>query len=249
MSWTAQDIVIKVKNKTLLDVAEIRLPEKQITAIIGANGAGKSTLLKALRGLYHHISPHFQQQSVKAMTAQGKIAFVGQHESFNTPLSVMEYVLLGRFPHLSWFAKPNEQDIENAKKILSDYEIGHLSGSPIQTLSGGEKQRAAVVRALMQDTALIALDEPCNHLDIRHQHKLMSDLKTRSQNNDLTAIIVLHDLNLASRYADYIVLLDGGKLTAAGTPDEVMTSEILSAAYRWRIDVLSHHNNAIYFAA
>lgn len=249
MSWTAQHIVIKTKNKTLLDIDQITLPAQQITAIIGANGAGKSTLLKALRGLYHHISPQFQQQSVKKMTAQGKIAFVGQHEGFNTPLSLMEYVLLGRFPHLSWFAKPSAQDIENAKKILSDYEINHLSASPIQTLSGGEKQRAAVVRALMQDTALIALDEPCNHLDIRHQHTLMSDLKIRSQNNNLTAIIVLHDLNLAARYADFIVLLDHGKLVAAGVPEEVMTNETLSNAYRWEINTLHNGKHSIYFAA
>ncbi|MBP3221913.1 MAG: ABC transporter ATP-binding protein [Neisseriaceae bacterium] len=249
MSWTAQHIVIKTKNKTLLDIDQITLPAQQITAIIGANGAGKSTLLKALRGLYHHISPQFQQQSVKKMTAQGKIAFVGQHEGFNTPLSLMEYVLLGRFPHLSWFAKPSAQDIENAKKILSDYEINHLSASPIQTLSGGEKQRAAVVRALMQDTALIALDEPCNHLDIRHQHTLMSDLKIRSQNNNLTAVIVLHDLNLAARYADFIVLLDHGKLVAAGVPEEVMTNETLSNAYRWEINTLHNGKHSIYFAA
>lgn len=249
MSWTAQHIVVKTKNKTLLDIDQITLPAQQITAIIGANGAGKSTLLKALRGLYHHISPQFQQQSVKKMTAQGKIAFVGQHEGFNTPLSLMEYVLLGRFPHLSWFAKPSAQDIENAKKILSDYEINHLSASPIQTLSGGEKQRAAVVRALMQDTALIALDEPCNHLDIRHQHTLMSDLKIRSQNNNLTAVIVLHDLNLAARYADFIVLLDHGKLVAAGVPEEVMTNETLSNAYRWEINTLHNGKHSIYFAA
>ena len=242
-------IVIKTKNKTLLDIDQITLPAQQITAIIGANGAGKSTLLKALRGLYHHISPQFQQQSVKKMTAQGKIAFVGQHEGFNTPLSLMEYVLLGRFPHLSWFAKPSAQHIENAKKILSDYEINHLSASPIQTLSGGEKQRAAVVRALMQDTALIALDEPCNHLDIRHQHTLMSDLKIRSQNNNLTAVIVLHDLNLAARYADFIVLLDHGKLVAAGVPEEVMTNETLSNAYRWEINTLHNGKHSIYFAA
>lgn len=233
----------------MLDIDQITLPAQQITAIIGANGAGKSTLLKALRGLYHHISPQFQQQSVKKMTAQGKIAFVGQHEGFNTPLSLMEYVLLGRFPHLSWFAKPSAQDIENAKKILSDYEINHLSASPIQTLSGGEKQRAAVVRALMQDTALIALDEPCNHLDIRHQHTLMSDLKIRSQNNNLTAVIVLHDLNLAARYADFIVLLDHGKLVAAGVPEEVMTNETLSNAYRWEINTLHNGKHSIYFAA
>ena len=249
MSWAAQHIVIKTKNKTLLDIDQITLPAQQITAIIGANGAGKSTLLKALRGLYHHISPQFQQQSVKKMTAQGKIAFVGQHEGFNTPLSLMEYVLLGRFPHLSWFAKPSAQDIENAKKILSDYEINHLSASPIQTLSGGEKQRAAVVRALIQDTSLIALDEPCNHLDIRHQHTLMSDLKIRSQNNNLTAVIVLHDLNLAARYADFIVLLDHGKLVAAGVPEEVMTNETLSNDYRWEINTLHNGKHSIYFAA
>lgn len=249
MSWTANNILVKTKDKTLLNIDEIRLPENQITAIIGSNGAGKSTLLKALRGLYPHITPQFNGQSVKQMTANGKIAFVGQHEGFNTPLSLMEYVLLGRFPHLSWFAKPSVQDIEQAQKILSDYEINHLSGSPIQTLSGGEKQRAAVVRALMQDTAVIALDEPCNHLDIRHQHKLMSDLQQRRQAQGLSAVVVLHDLNLAARYADFIVLLDNGCLKAAGTPNEVMTSEILSNAYRWQIDTTQSKGHFIYFAA
>ena len=248
MSWTAQNIVIQTKNKTLLNINKIRLPENQITAIIGANGAGKSTLLKALRGLYAHIAPQFNGQSVKEMTAHGKIAYVGQHEGFNTPLSVLEYVLLGRFPHLSWFAKPKIQDIENARKILSDYELAHLADNPIQTLSGGEKQRAAIVRALMQETAVICLDEPCNHLDIRHQHKLMNDLQKRKQNNNLTTIIVLHDLNLAAYYADFIVLLDNGKLNANGTPDEVMTNEILSNAYRWQIDVAEYKNHKIYLS-
>lgn len=235
MTWLAQQISVTAKNKTLLNIDKISLPENKITAIIGANGAGKSTLLKALRGQYRHISPEFNGKSVKKMTEQGKIAFVGQHEGFNTPLSLMEYVLLGRFPHLSWFAKPKIQDIENARKILSDYELAHLADNPIQTLSGGEKQRAAIVRALMQETAVICLDEPCNHLDIRHQHKLMQDLKKRRKNNKITAVIVLHDLNLAYRYADFIVLLNNGKLIANGTPDEVMTSEILSQAYRWEI--------------
>lgn len=235
MTWLAQQISVTAKNKTLLNIDKISLPENKITAIIGANGAGKSTLLKALRGQYRHISPEFNGKSVKKMTEQGKIAFVGQHEGFNTPLSLMEYVLLGRFPYLSWFAKPSEADIQMAKSILSDYEIAEFANSPIQTLSGGEKQRAAIVRALIQQTAVIALDEPCNHLDIRHQHKLMQDLQKRSKNNNLTAVIVLHDLNLAYRYADFIVLLNQGKLAANGTPDEVMTSEILSKAYRWEI--------------
>ena len=249
MSWTANNILVNTKNKTILNMDEIRLPENQITVIIGPNGAGKSTLLKALRGLYPHITPQFNGQSVKQMTANGKIAFVGQHEGFNTPLSLMEYVLLGRFPHLSLFAKPSKEDIENATKILSDYELKHLSGSPIQTLSGDEKQLAAVVRALMQETSIIALDEPCNHLDIRHQHKLMSDLQQRRQTQGLTAVVVLHDLNLAARYADFIVLLDNGSLTASGTPSEVMTSEILSNAYRWQIHQYKSENRLIYFAA
>ena len=249
MSLTAQNIMITAKQKTLLNINNISLPENQITAIIGSNGAGKSTLLKALRGLYAHIAPQFNGQSVKEMTTHGKIAFVGQHEGFNTPLSVLEYVLLGRFPHLSWFAKPNRQDIENAEKILSDYELQHLINSPIQTLSGGEKQRAAIVRALMQETDVICLDEPCNHLDIRHQHKLMSDLNKRKQNNNLTAIIVLHDLNLAYRHADFIVLLNNGKLVSCGTPNKVMTSETLSNAYRWEIQQTKHGKHAIYFAA
>ena len=249
MSWTANNILVNTKNKTILNMDEIRLPENQITVIIGPNGAGKSTLLKALRGLYPHITPQFNGQSVKQMTANGKIAFVGQHEGFNTPLSLMEYVLLGRFPHLSLFAKPSKEDIENATKILSDYELKHLSGSTIQTLSGDEKQLAAVVRALMQETSIIALDEPCNHLDIRHQHKLMSDLQQRRQTQGLTAVVVLHDLNLAARYADFIVLLDNGSLTASGTPSEVMTSEILSNAYRWQIHQYKSENRLIYFAA
>lgn len=222
-------------ERTVLNIADLSLPNHAVTAIIGPNGAGKSTLLKALLGQYPCDGWQCMGQAAAGFVQQGKIAWVGQHELFATPLSVLDYVLLGRYPHLGWLSRPSERDIAAAIALLADFELQALAHKRLQTLSGGEKQRAALVRALMQDTHIMLLDEPNNHLDIKHQHLLMQKLQTYRQERALSAVIVLHDLALAANYCDHIVLLGHGHIIAQGSPAVAMTATHLQDAYQWRI--------------
>lgn len=233
--WQAENIIVQAGNKTLLDIPKLTLPKEQTIAVIGPNGAGKSTLLRVLMGQYRHIPVWCNGKKVAEEVAHGKVAWVGQHERFELPISVLDYILLGCYPYLSWFAQAKADDIVQADQLMADFDLLHLRDKRIQTLSGGERQRAAIARALMQKTEIILLDEPSNHLDIRHQYRMMNDLQQRKNNHKISMIMVLHDLNLAANYADYILLLNHGKLVQEGTPDEVMSAELLSEVYQWHI--------------
>lgn len=247
MAWCAENVKISVKNRVLLDIPHLRLPEGRISAVIGPNGAGKSTLLGVLTGRFPHIAVTCRGVGVQKLTAAGKIALISQHEQFELPITVLDYVLLGRFPHLSWFSRPNEADIVKADKLLDYFELSALRNKRIQTLSGGEKQRSAVVRALLQETEYLLLDEPSNHLDVRHQHRLLDYLVALKRCP--TIVMVLHDLNLASCYADDVVLLHHGRMIAQGLPEEVMTDERLSEVYEWPIYSLYGNDRRIYAPA
>lgn len=233
--WQAENIIVKAGNKILLDIAQLHLPKEKTIAVIGPNGAGKSTLLRVLMGQYRHISVLCDGVPVGNKISRGKVAWVGQHERFELPISVLDYILLGCYPYLSWFAQAKEHDIAQADGLMKDFDLLHLRDKRIQTLSGGERQRAAIARALMQKTDILLLDEPSNHLDVRHQYRMMNDLQHRKNTDKLSMVMVLHDLNLAANYADYILLLNQGKLVKEGAPAEVMQAELLSEVYQWRI--------------
>ena len=149
-------------QRVVLDIADLHIPNHAITAIIGPNGAGKSTLLKALIGLYPSRELRCLNEDAAQVLKQGKIAWVGQHEVFATPLTLLEYVLLGRYPHLGWLSRPSARDITYAETLLAEFELAAFANKRLQALSGGEKQRAALVRALLQDTQILLLDEPNN---------------------------------------------------------------------------------------
>ncbi|WP_019673260.1 ABC transporter ATP-binding protein [Psychrobacter lutiphocae] len=161
----------------------------------------------------------------------GQIAWVGQHERFELPLTVLEYALLGVSPQLAWYQTPKKSDAQKALTLLQDFELLSLKDSRVQSLSGGEKQRLAVVRALMQQTQILMLDEPTNHLDIRHQRYLLSYLKNLVQQEKKTILMVLHDLAHAYNYSDNVVLLHQGKVVQQGTSYEVMNKNNLSLVY------------------
>ncbi|MBP6116195.1 MAG: ABC transporter ATP-binding protein [Neisseriaceae bacterium] len=228
------------QQRIVLSIDYLALPWQQTTAIIGPNGAGKSTLLKALLGQHECASLSCMGMSAQEATKQGKIAWVGQHELFGTPLTVQEYALLGRYPHLSWFAQPTAADRAQVSQLLAQFDLSHLAEKRIGVLSGGEQQRAAMVRALMQETEVLLLDEPSNHLDIKHQHQLMRCLRPEALGQSLTTVMVLHDLNLAANYAEHIVLLSEGAVLAQGPVAEVMTEALLSEAYGWPIRPYQH---------
>lgn len=222
-------------EQTILDIDQLTIVNDAITAIIGPNGAGKSTLLKSLLGQFPSQNVSCLGKSLNQMLKQGQIAWVGQHEMFATPLSVLEYVLLGRYPHLGWLSRPSQQDIEAAHRLLAEFELSDFANKRLQALSGGEKQRAALARALLQDTRIMLLDEPNNHLDIKHQHQLMQQLNHYRQQKSVSSVIVLHDLALAANYCDEVILLGHGQVIAQGKPESVMTTEHLFQAYQWPI--------------
>ena len=157
----------------------------------------------------------------------GKAAWVGQHGRYNMPMTVREYIALAAF------VQKGRLNHEWADELLNYFDLAALAEKRIGRLSGGEQQRANIIRALLQNARVLLLDEPCNHLDIRHQHRLMQYLvrhKSRA-----SSVMVLHDLNLAARYAEHIVLMDKGKIIAAGDAAAVMRPDLLEAVYGWPI--------------
>lgn len=237
-----QNIQISHGKKVLLNVDDLTLSSQKLIAFIGPNGAGKSTLLHTVLGQHTGTALkaegriRIHGQPIDEMMNNGHIAWVGQHERFELPLTVLDYALLGASPSLAWYQRPNAAHIRRAKNLLQDFELFNLMSARVQTLSGGEKQRLAIVRALMQDTTIMMFDEPTNHLDIRHQRFLLSYLHNLVRHQRKSILVVLHDLTHAYRYTDEVVLLNDGRIIAQGTPDEVMTSEQLSEVYHTQIN-------------
>ncbi|EEX50331.1 hemin import ATP-binding protein HmuV [Pasteurella multocida] len=225
-----EPLTIQANERIILQTEHLHIPKGKHTAIIGPNGAGKSTLLKAFLG-YFNAQVKMNGEPVQEQIRTGKLALVAQNGRYGMPLSVEEYVKLGQFNPALFSTK--KVDHENLDLLLEYFELIHLRHKRVNMLSGGEQQRANIVRALMQNSPVILLDEPCNHLDIRHQQSLMHFLKQNK--SKFNAVMVLHDLDLAAGYADHIVLMDKGKIIAQGDVEDVMQSERLSAVYRWQI--------------
>ncbi|WP_296194700.1 MULTISPECIES: ABC transporter ATP-binding protein [unclassified Psychrobacter] len=239
-----QNIHISHGHKTLLKIDKLTVPSQKLIAFIGPNGAGKSTLLHTVLGQQTGVAlktnGHITigSQPINTVIQDGHIAWVGQHERFELPLTVLDYALLGVSPSLTWYQRPNRYHIKRAQTLLQDFELSNLISARVQTLSGGEKQRLAIVRALMQDTKIMVFDEPTNHLDIRHQRFLLHYLHNLVHQQRKSILVVLHDLTHAHRYTDEVVLLNGGRVIAQGTPTEVMTRQRLSATYN--VDIKAH---------
>ena len=221
-----RNLSVCIKGKTLLEIGALDIPAGS-TAVIGPNGAGKSTLLRALIGQAGQGEITLLGEAAVPQIRAGKAAWVGQHGRYNMPMTVREYIALAAF------VQKGRLNHEWADKLLNYFDLAALAEKRIGRLSGGEQQRANIIRALLQNAPVLLLDEPCNHLDIRHQHRLMQYL-VRHQSR-ASSVMVLHDLNLAARYAEHIVLMDKGKIIAAGDAAAVMRPDLLEAVYGWPI--------------
>jgi len=250
LSWT-------YGTTTILEDVDVASHEGRVLGLIGPNGSGKTTLLRllygALRGGGTVEIDGDDLGRLPAKEVARRLAVVVQESGTDTTLTAGEMVLLGRTPHLSAFARAGEHDLEIAAECLERVGGTHLGPRSFAALSGGERQRVLIARALAQEATHLLLDEPTNHLDIRYQHEILSlvrklraprgySLARRERTSKLaarprsgrlgtTAIVVLHDLNLAARYCDDLVLLDGHRVAARGTVDEVLRPEILEPVY------------------
>lgn len=220
------------QGKTILHPVSFDLAAGKVLGIAGANGAGKSTLLRLL---YRFLKPKSGDilldgrnlWHMSAREAAQTIAAVLQEQPTDFALSVREIVALGRRPHATGFASAGKRDAEIVDNCLRQMDLLPYAQRAFGTLSGGERQRVMVARALAQEPKLLVLDEPTNHLDIRHQLEiveLIADL-------NITIVTSLHDLNLASRVCDEVLLLHEGRLVAHGAPETVLTPGNIEQAY------------------
>lgn len=204
----------------------------QVVGLIGPNGSGKTTLL---RTLYRSLRPHAGQitldgallERLATRDVARLVAVVVQEVPVELPFTVAEMVLLGRSPHRKTFQGYTDHDLQVAAAALNRVGAQHLVDRTYVTLSGGEKQRVLIAQALAQQASHLLLDEPTNHLDIRYQHEILELVRSLG----VTTVVVLHDLNLAARYCDELVLLDRGRVTCVGPPRTVLTPEVLEPVY------------------
>ena len=224
-----------------LDGVTLSIPAGCLTAVLGPNGSGKSTLLRALLGA--------SRPSTGTATLGGRdvrawdrrelaqtVGVVSQSETIAFPITVREMVAMGRFPHLGPLRAEGWRDREAVDKALERCDIGDLRNRQVTTLSGGEFQRVRIARALAQEPRALALDEPTASLDLRHEMSILGLLRDWTDGG-MTVLLITHQLNLAARFADRMILLDGGHVAAEGTPSEVFRREILERVYGWPVRV------------
>ncbi|WP_079911280.1 ABC transporter ATP-binding protein [Paenibacillus sp. 32352] len=215
----------------------VKIPDKQITAIIGSNGCGKSTLLKAITRIVPHQSgavildgANIAQENTK-MLAQ-KMAILPQTPEGANGLTVGELVSYGRFPYQKGLGRLTPKDMEVIHWALQATGTEAFKYRPVDALSGGQRQRVWIAMALAQETDIIFLDEPTTYLDMAHQLEVLELLQKLNTEQERTIVMVLHDLNQAARFADYIIALKDGQIVKAGSCEEVIRHEILQQVFQ-----------------
>jgi iron complex transport system ATP-binding protein len=208
----------------------------EVIGIIGHNGCGKTTLLKCINLALHPGSGIVRIDGKDTLTMSRKdiakeVGVVAQNTVITFPFTVLDMVLMGRFPSLERFENESKDDLKIAMDAMEATSVTYLASRPIDEISGGERQRVIIARALAQQPRALLLDEPTLHLDINHQFELMELIRSLAKEKGLLVIIVSHDLNLAARYCDKLIALDEGKIAAAGAVAEVMTSENLAKVF------------------
>lgn len=234
---TATGLAWSYDDERVLDAVSLATRPGRVLGLIGPNGSGKTTLLRLLYGALTPPSGVVEVDgtALRALApreAARRIAVVVQESGGELATTVAELVLLGRGPHLSTFQRAGADDHRIAAQSLARVGAAHLADRAFTQLSGGERQRVLIARALAQQATHLLLDEPTNHLDVRYQHEvlgLVSDLARDTA--ERTAVVVLHDLNLAARYCDDVVLLGRGGVVAAGPVAEVLDPAVLEPVY------------------
>jgi len=223
----------------------VNVERGELVGILGPNGSGKTTLLKLLGGMH--------RPTIGAVTLDGRplaewshreiarrIAFVPQETQAPFDFSVLDIVLMGRFPHLGAFALEGPEDLAIARRALTATGTGQFEGRAFSTLSGGEKQRVVIAGALAQSTQLLLLDEPTASLDIGHQIEVQTLLRELNTGQGVTMLLSTHDLNLAAALCRRLVLLKDGRVLASGPTEEVLTPPAVQALYGVEADIARH---------
>ncbi len=239
MKLTATGICFNYGRTTVLDDVSIDVPEGELLGVVGPNGAGKSTLLRCLHGSIRPragtvtlddkpLSEYSRKEVARA------IAVVPQRCEIAFPVSVRHFVGLGRFAREAWLGGPSKVDRDVVRKSLDEMRLDPLGDRPVDELSGGEFRRVLIAQALAQEPRILLFDEPVQQLDLLHQLDVMEFARAFTRRESTSAVVVLHDLALAARYCDQLVLMQKGHVVARGKPDDVITPESVQEVWNVR---------------
>ena len=232
---SVQDLTYEIEGSMLLDGVDLHADRGQFVGLIGPNGAGKSTLLRTISGIlrYRSGAVRLEGEDLRSLSPKdvaANLALVPQIAPYTYGFTSLELVLMGRYPHLGRFQIEGGEDDRIARDAMRLTETEQFADRTLDTLSGGERQRVFVARALAQQPRILLMDEPTANLDVLHQLKVL-DLVRQLVDDGLTAVAAIHDLNMAARYCDRLVLLNRGRVLAVGSPEEVLTPETIESAF------------------
>lgn len=246
MEILARDILMKLGGAQILKGVTVAASQSEFVGLIGPNGSGKSTLLKCLYRVLEpsggavlldgrELNRYSYRESAK------RVAVLAQHNYYSFDFSVQDVVLMGRSPHKKHMERDNAEDFRIVRESLELVGMSDFATRSFSTLSGGEQQRVILARALAQQTPCLILDEPTNHMDIKYQLQLMDIVKGLNR----TIISAVHDLNIAAMYCTQIYVLKDGRTVAHGTPDEVLTPELIREVYEVDAEVFRDKNGLL----
>lgn len=247
MKITVQDLTFSYQSTPTLNKVSMQLQTQEVLGMVGPNGSGKTTLLKCINKI---LEPKqgtilLGEQAIKKMSrlqVAKQIGYVPQAQTtISEQLSVFEMVLMGRRPHITW--QNSEKDNQKVWEALKTLNIEKLAMRNFYELSGGEQQRVLVARSVAQEAKVLLLDEPTSNLDIKHQLEVMELTQTLVETQGLAAAIAIHDLNLAARYCDKILMMKNGVIFAAGAPSKVLSVENIGEVYGVEVEINYSRNN------
>ena len=248
MELKVLDLSFFYNSVKALEEVSLEVRGGEVLGIIGPNGSGKTTLLKCMN---RKLNPKMGVVLIEGKNILGmsrkeiakNIGFVPQLSSISFPFTVFDIVLMGRYSYTKGFCREREEDLSITQKCLELTGIKHLSKRFITEISGGEYQKVIIARALAQEPKVLLLDEPTLHLDMNHQIEILDLVKNLAQRKRLVVAMVLHDLNLAARYSDKILILKKGKIFASGLPEEVLNMKNIEEVYGIEVEISRSNKN------
>ena len=232
MQLEVNNVAVQIDSRRIVEEISLQVTPGEIVGLIGPNGSGKSTLLRSIYRLLKPVAGYVQLGGddvwkISARESARRTGVVVQETPSDFEFTVAKVVEMGRTPHKGLLEADNQRDEQIVQEALRRVNLAEFGERSFNTLSGGEKQRVLVARALAQQPKLLVLDEPTNHLDIRYQLEILNLVRSLG----ITTLVTLHDLNLAAAYCHRLYLLAAGRIAVAGAPEEVLTPEWVRSVY------------------
>jgi len=242
---SAASITCGYSGLPVIKELSLSVNEAGFIGVIGPNGSGKSTLVKALTGVLGLMEGEVKLmgKDISRMSARAiarSVAVIPQETSIFFSFTIEEIVSMGRHPHVGRFRKMDLSDLDIVERAMQYTDTAHLRDRYINSISGGEKQRAVIARGLAQEPRILFLDEPTSHLDINHQVEVFDLLRKLNRDQRLTVFAVTHDLNLCAEYCERVYVLKDGRIAAGGAPKDILTRETIKAVYGAEVEILNN---------